>query len=105
MSLAIPVIDAALAADLNKNELKTFLVLFRQTLCFGKTYDALTFKRLAKLSGIRKDRIKPTLKRLVSVGLFEATPHKLFEHTYTLAPHFLVQSDAGFNAPSYPENG
>ena len=105
MSLAHDLIDAALGADLNKNELNTFLVLFRQTLCFGKTSDALTTKRIAKLSGIRKDRIKPTLKRLVSAGLFEVAPHKLYEHTFTLAAHFLAQSEAGFNAPSHPENG
>ena len=105
MSLAHDLIDAALGADLNKNELKTFLVLFRQTLCFGKTSDALTTKRIAKLSGIRKDRIKPTLKRLVSAGLFEVAPHKLYEHTFTLAAHFLAQSEAGFNAPTHPENG
>jgi hypothetical protein len=105
MSLAHDLIDAALAADLTKNELKTFLVLFRQTLCFGKTSDALTLKRIVKLSGTRKDRVKPALKRLVEVGLFEATPHKVYEHTYTIAAHFQAVSEAELVAPSVPKNG
>lgn len=103
MSLAIALIDAALGADLNKNELKTFLVLFRQTLCYGKTSDALTFKRVAKLSGIRKDRIKPALQRLVSTGLFEATPHKLYEHAYRIAAPLLAQLDGDFVALPVPK--
>ena len=42
MSLARDLIDAALQADLSQNELRVFLVLFRQTLCYGKTHDPLT---------------------------------------------------------------
>ncbi|WP_020559026.1 replication protein [Thiofilum flexile] len=105
MSLAHELIDAALAADLSKNELKTFLVLFRQTICFGKTSDALTLKRIVKLSGTRKDRVKPTLKRLVEVGLFEATPHKIYEYTYTIAAHFLAHADLDLITPPSPKNG
>lgn len=105
MSLAHDLIDAALAADLSKNELKTFLVLFRQTICFGKTSDALTLKRMVKLSGTRKDRVKPALKRLVEVGLFEAKPHKVYEHTYTIAAHFLAQAKGELVTPTLPKNG
>ena len=59
MSLARDLIDAALAADLTQNELRVFLALFRQTLCYGKTADPLNMKRLATLTAIRKDRLAP----------------------------------------------
>lgn len=105
MSLAHDLIDTALAANLSKNELKVFLVLFKQTLCFNKHSDALTLKRMAKLSGIRKDRLQPAINRVLEVGLFVTTPHPRYETLYSIAPHFLDQNEAGFSAPTLPENG
>ena len=35
MSLARDLIDAALAAELSQNELRVFLALLRQTLCYA----------------------------------------------------------------------
>ena len=79
MSLARDLIDAALAADLTQNELRVFLALFRQTLCYGKTADPLNMKRLATLTAIRKDRLAPAIAGVTDKGLFTVQPHPVFE--------------------------
>ena len=64
MSLARAWISAALNANLTQNELKAFLVIFQQTLGYGKASDALTFKRIASLARVRIDRLTPALRAL-----------------------------------------
>ena len=71
MSLARDWIGAALAADLTQNQLKAFLALFHQTLCYGKEADALTDKRLSKLAGVRIDRLKTAVDTLVEKGIIK----------------------------------
>lgn len=99
-------LEAALAADLSKNEWKVFAVLLKQTLGFGKRRDPLTTKRIATLSGIRSDRVQPALDQVLKSGLYEATPHAWLDHTYAIAESFF---EAGpierFFAPSLPESG
>ncbi len=105
MSLARDLIDAALAADLSQNELRVFLALFRQTLCYGKTADPLNLKRLATLTAIRKDRLAPAIAGVIGKGLFEAQPHPAFEFTYHIPADFLAAYPDGFFVPALPKNG
>ncbi len=104
-SLARDLIDAALAADLSKNEYKVFLALFRQTLCYGKASDPLTLKRLADLTGIRKDRLAQAVQGVITQGLFEATEHKIFDTLYAIGSSFLNEAKLPFFAPHLPMNG
>ena len=104
MSLARDLIDAALQADLSQNELRVFLVLFRQTLCYGKTHDPLTLKRLASLSHIRKDRLPIALAKVLACGLFSAQPHKVFEQEYQIHADFLNKQATQIHAPALPKN-
>lgn len=103
-TLARDLIDAALAADLSKNEYKVFLALFRQTLCYGKAADPLTLKRLADLTGIRKDRLAQAVQGVITAGLFEANAHKIFDTLYTIGRGFFAAS-VPFFAPHLPVNG
>lgn len=104
-SLSRDLIDAALAADLSKNEYKVFLALFRQTLCYGKASDPLTLKRLADLTGIRKDRLAQAVQGVITKGLFEATEHKIFDTLYAIGSQFLNEAAVPFFAPHLPVNG
>ncbi len=105
MSLARDLIDAALAADLTQNELRVFLALFRQTLCYGKTADPLTLKRLANLTHIRKDRLAPAIANVTGKGLFTVQPHPVFEQEYRIPADFLAASADSCFAPALPKNG
>ena len=105
MSLARDLIDAALAADLTQNELRVFLALFRQTLCYGKTADPLTLKRLATLTAIRKDRLAPAIAGVTDKGLFTVQPHPVFEFEYRIPADFLAAYPDGFFVPALPKNG
>lgn len=104
-SLSRDLIDAALAADLSKNEYKVFLALFRQTLCYGKAADPLTLKRLADLTGIRKDRLAQAVQGVIAKGLFEATEHKIFDTLYAIGSSFFNEIKLPFFAPHLPFNG
>ena len=86
MSLARDWIEAALQADLSQNELRAFLVLFHQTLCYGKTHDALTLKRVAQLAHVRVDRITPALRAIADKGLIEIEAHAVFGQTFSIPP-------------------
>lgn len=101
----LQLIDAALAGDLTKNELKAFLALVRQTLCFGKTSDPLTLKRLATLTKVRKDRLELAIASILQKGLFTRTTHPIFEHEYHVHPQFIPKDTLPFFAPKRPKNG
>ena len=100
MSLAHDLIDAALAAELSQNELRVFLVLLRQTLCYGKASDALTYKRLVHLTHVRKDRLLPALQKLLDCQLFSQNPHKTFGQSFHIHADFLSQTQGHIYAPS-----
>ena len=100
MSLAHDLIDAALAAELSQNELRVFLVLLRQTLCYGKASDALTYKRLVHLTHVRKDRLLPALQKLLDCQLFSQNPHKTFGQSFHIHADFLAQTQGHIYAPS-----
>lgn len=102
MSLAQDLIDAALAADLSKNELKTFLVLFRQTICYGKKSDLMTATRFDQLRAPRKDRRNEALKTLLDLKFFTVNTTKKHSPIYTLHERFFAKSEADFFVPSSP---
>jgi phage replication O-like protein O len=104
MSLAHTLIDSALAADLTQNELKIFLVLLRQTLCYGKSSDPLTNKRIATLAHIRKDRVLTAINGFLKIGIFQTKPHKIFETEYFINPQLLTQPINKVLAPPLPKN-
>lgn len=81
----IPLLDNALAADLSKSEWRAFAALLRQTLGFNKISDALTFGRLAQLTGLRKDHAKAAVQGVLKAGLFSQSEHPDYEFMYTVA--------------------
>ena len=104
-TLARDLIDAALTADLTQNELKMFLVLFRQTICYSKKSDPLRLSSLIHYSHIRKDRLLPALQRLLQTGLFTRQPHPENEYEYSIAEEYLAPYADGFFAPALRKNG
>lgn len=81
----VPLLDNALAADLSKSEWRAFAALLRQTLGFNKISDALTFGRLAQLTGLRKDHAKAAVQGVLKAGLFSQSAHPDYEFMYTVA--------------------
>ena len=104
-TLARDLIDAALTADLTQNELKMFLVLFRQTICYSKKSDPLRLSSLIHYSHIRKDRLLPALQKLLQTGLFTRQPHPENEYEYSIAEKYLAPYVDGFFAPALRKNG
>ena len=104
-TLARDLIDAALTANLSQNELKMFLVLFRQTICYSKKSDPLRLSSLIHYSHIRKDRLLPALQKLLQTGLFTRQPHPQNEHEYSIAEEYLAPYVDGFFAPALRKNG
>ena len=104
MSLALDMIDAAMAADLTPNEHKVFLILFRQTICYGRKTDNLCIQQFVKLTGIRKDRLIPAIASVLGKGLFEVSPSREFQHRYRIPAKFLAPYRNGFYPPNVPQN-
>lgn len=104
MNLARALIDAALAADLTKNELRVFLALYRQTITYGKTSDPLTLKRLVNITKVRKDRLVPALIKVLEKGLFESTPHPTYETTYQVPQILLSKYPKHLITPNTPKS-
>ncbi len=104
MSLALDMIDAAMAADLTPNEHKVFLILFRQTVGYGRKTDNLCIQQFVKLTGIRKDRLIPAIASVLGKGLFEVSPSREFQHRYRIPAKFLAPYQSGFYPPNVPQN-
>jgi hypothetical protein len=104
MSLARDWIEAALNADLTQNELKAFLAIFHQTLCYGKTCDALTLKRVAQIAHVRADRLTPALRSIADKGLIEVDDHAVFGQAFSIPQPLLNQYPSGFFVPALPKN-
>ena len=103
MSLALDMIDAAFGADLTPNELKVFLILFRQTVCYGRKTDHLCIPQLVRLTGIRKDRLLPAIAAVLDKGLFQVRSSKEFQHRYEIPAEFLHPYPNGFYSPNVPQ--
>ena len=104
MSLALDMIDAAMAADLTPNEHKVFLILFRQTVGYGRKTDLLCIPQFVRLTGIRKDRLLPAIASVLGKGLFEVSPSREFQHRYRIPAKFLAPYQSGFYPPNVPQN-
>lgn len=103
-SLARDWLDAAIDADLSQNELRIFLVIFRQTLCYSRAIDALTISSLVFLTRIRKDRLLPALARLLSRGLVEVRDDAEYEHAYSIPAALLQKHANAVSEPKLPPN-
>ena len=103
MSLALDMIDAAMAADLTPNEHKVFLILFRQTVGYGRKTDLLCIPQFVRLTGIRKDRLLPAIASVLGKGLFEVSPSREFQHRYRIPAKFLAPYRNGFYPPNVPQ--
>ena len=103
MSLALDMIDAAMAADLTPNEHKVFLILFRQTVGYGRKTDLLCIPQFVRLTGIRKDRLIPAIASVLGKGLFEVSPSREFQHRYRIPAKFLAPYQSGFYPPNVPQ--
>ena len=103
MSLFRNLTEAAINANLNKNESKVFIVLLNQTLGYGKAFDNLTNKRLAKLTGIRQDRLPIAIAGVIDNDLFEVEPSRYYQFRYQIASKFLEETPKFFT-PHLPKN-
>ena len=102
MSLFRALNEAALNANLSKNEAKVFMTLINQTLGYGKAFDHLTHRRLAELAGIRQDRLQIAIEGVVDEGLFTVKKSKYYNFRYQIAPKFLDE-DPVFFTPHLPK--
>ena len=96
--------DTARAFCSTKNELLVVMALSNQTLGYGKISDPLTDKRLAKITGIRLDRLRPAINAVISKGLFDRQPHKRFDHEYSIGKDFLQAYPDTVYTPSLSQN-
>jgi hypothetical protein len=76
------------------------MALSSQTLGYGKISDPLTDKRLAKITGIRLDRLRSAVNAVVKKGLFDRKPHKRFGYEYSIGQDFLQEYQYKVNAPT-----
>jgi phage replication O-like protein O len=104
MSLFRTLTEAALAADLNKNESKVFLALLNQTLGYGKSFDHLTDSRLAQLTSVRLDRFHTAVEGVVEKGLFNVEASNYYNYRYQIAEKFLDKHPVFFT-PHLPKKG
>jgi phage replication O-like protein O len=103
MSLFRELNEAALSADLSKNEAKVFMALLHQTLGYGKSHDNLTNKRLAYLAGIRQDRLLTAIEGVIDHGLFTVRTARRYNFRYDIPQKFLDE-DPVFFTPHLPKN-
>ena len=103
MSLFRALNEAALAANLSKNEAKVFMTLTNQTIGYGKTFDHLTNKRLAQLAGIRQDRLHVAIEGVVEKGLFTVKTSTYYNFRYQISNTFLELFPIFFT-PHIPKN-
>ena len=102
MSLFRALNEAALNANLSKNEAKVFMALIHQTLGYGKAFDHLTNRRLAALAGIRQDRLQVAIEGVIDEGLFTVKKSKYYNFRYQIAPKFLDENPIFFT-PHLPK--
>jgi len=103
-SLSRDLNDTARAFCSTKNELLVAMTLSNQTLGYGKISDPLTDKRLAKLTGIRLDRLRPAINAVIATGLFDRKPHKRFGYEYSIGEMFLEAHQGKVYTPFIPQS-
>lgn len=98
--------SAAIDGKLNKNEFLLFNALMSQTLGFGKCSDPLTDKRLASLTGIRLDRLRPALNGFLKRDIFQRQPHDKYQYEYCIADRFFDDvANKKVYTPHYAKSG
>jgi hypothetical protein len=102
----ISLTKAAITAKLKQNEGLIFHALMMQTLGFRKTIDNLTDKRLAQLTGIRLDHLRPALDSFLGHNLFYRIEHRDYDYQYRICDEFLddAQSTVVY-PPTLPKTG
>jgi len=103
-SLSRDLNSAALAFCSTKNELLVTIALSNQTIGYGKISDPLTDKRLAKLTGIRLDRLRPAVNAVIAKGLFDRKPHKRFGYEYSIGKDHLEAHPGKVYTPFVPQS-
>ncbi len=103
-SLSRDLNDTARAFCSTKNELLVAMTLSNQTLGYGKISDPLTDKRLAKLTGIRLDRLRPAINAVIATGLFDRKHHKRFGYEYSIGEMFLEAHQGKVYTPFIPQS-
>jgi hypothetical protein len=103
-SLSRDINDTARAFCSTKNELLVVMALTNQTIGYGKISDPLTDKRLAKITGIRLDRLRPAINAVIGKGLFDRKPHKRYGHEYSIGADFLQAYPDKVYTPSISPN-
>lgn len=74
MNSLIDLLDAALSADLSKRQWAAFAAVLRQTLGYRKPEDDLAPRRMAQLTGIRRNHIWQAKNDLIDKGLISSRP-------------------------------
>ena len=96
----------AINAKLKQNEGLIFHALMMQTLGFRKTIDNLTDKRLAQLTGIRLDHLRPALESFLSHNLFYRIEHRDYDYQYRICDEFLDDAQSTIvYPPTLPKTG
>jgi len=80
----------AIEADFGKNAFKVFSTLLHQTIGFGKDKDNLTDKRLAKLSCVRVDRVRPAIQCVINTGVFDRVTSNEYNWQYSIGTKALA---------------
>jgi len=97
---------AAINAKLKQNEGLIFHALMMQTLGYRKTIDNLTDKRLAQLTGIRLDHLRPALDSFLAHDLFYRIEHRDYDYQYRICDEFLDDTRSTIvYPPTLPKTG
>jgi phage replication O-like protein O len=89
MSVFRDLIKDAIDADLGKNAQKVINTLLHQTIGFGKPTDPLTDKRIARISGVRLDRVRLAIHEVMETHIFFRVPHDKFQWCYSIGQRYL----------------
>ena len=87
-----------------------------QTLGYGKEKDPLTDKRLAALSDVRLDRVRPAIQAVLDSGIFDRVEAKRYDWCYSIGATYLAEHEQAcltnrpnekvqFFTPALPKNG
>jgi hypothetical protein len=97
---------AAITAKLKQNDGLIFHAVMMQTLGFRKTIDNLTDKRLAQLTGIRLDHLRPALDSFLGHNLFNRIEHRDYDYQYRICGEFLDDKQSTIvYPPTLPKTG
>ncbi|MDD5394600.1 MAG: hypothetical protein PHE17_16415 [Thiothrix sp.] len=95
----VAVFDEVITRKPAASEWLAWACLMRQTFCWGKVEDDLADSRLDKLTGLRRDRTRVAVRKVVGMGLFETAGKGKYGTVYRIPERFLDDSGyIGFSA-------